>query len=174
MLDATNAALQTPVQLVFNSATTYQVNGLGASLAYTRGANIDINGWRVQITDSPHTGDTFQVAANTNGKGDNINGLRLLDLRMTGLMDGGGATYQDAFSRILGQTGSLTQQAQISRDSLKVQLDSSEAAREQVAGVNLDQEAADLMRYQQSYQGAAQVIAAADAAFRALIAAMRG
>ncbi|MSQ67316.1 MAG: flagellar hook-associated protein FlgK [Gammaproteobacteria bacterium] len=174
VLDANNAALQTPVQLVFNSASTYQVNGVGPSLAYTSGANIDINGWRVQITDSPRTGDTFQVAANPNGQGDNTNGLRLLDLRMTGFMDGGSATYQDAFGRILGQTGSLTQQAQISRDSLKVQLDSSEAAREQVAGVNLDQEAADLIRYQQSYQAAAQVIAAADAAFQALIAAMRG
>ena len=174
VLDANNAALQTPVQLVFNSATTYQVNGVGAALPYTSGANIDINGWRVQITDSPRTGDTFQVAANTNGKGDNTNGLRLLDLRSTDFMDGGSATYQDAFGRILGQTGSLTQQAEISRDSLKVQLDSSEAAREQVAGVNLDQEAADLMRYQESYQGAAQVIAAADAAFQALIAAMRG
>jgi flagellar hook-associated protein 1 FlgK len=174
VLDANNAALQTPVQLVFNSATTYQVNGVGAALPYTSGANIDINGWRVQITDSPRTGDTFQVAANTNGKGDNTNGLRLLDLRSTDFMDGGTATYQDAFSRILGQTGSLTQQAGISRDSLQVQLDSSEAAREQVAGVNLDEEAADLMRYQQSYQGAAQVIAAADAAFQMLIAALRG
>ena len=174
VLDANNAALQTPVQLVFNSAATYQVNGVGASIAYTSGANIDINGWRVQITDSPRTGDTFQVAANTNGKGDNTNGLRLLDLRSTDFMDGGTATYQDAFSRILGQTGSLTQQAEISRDSLKVQLDSSEAAREQVAGVNLDEEAADLMRYQQSYAGAAQVIAAADAAFQMLIAALRG
>ena len=174
VLDANNAALQTPVQLVFNSATTYQVNGVGAALPYTSGANIDINGWRVQITDSPRTGDTFQVAANTNGKGDNTNGLRLLDLRSTDFMDGGTATYQDAFSRILGQTGSLTQQAGISRDSLQVQLDSSEAAREQVAGVNLDEEAADLMRYQQSYAGAAQVIAAADAAFQMLIAALRG
>ena len=174
VLDANNAALQTPVQLVFNSAATYQVNGVGASITYTSGANIDINGWRVQITDSPRTGDTFQVAANTNGKGDNTNGLRLLDLRSTDFMDGGTATYQDAFSRILGQTGSLTQQATISRDSLKVQLDSSEAAREQVAGVSLDEEAADLIKYQQLYAAAAQVIATADEAFQMLIAALRG
>jgi flagellar hook-associated protein 1 FlgK len=69
--------------------------------------------------------------------------------------------------------GSLTQQAEISRDSLKVTLSNAEAARDQVAGVNLDEEAADLVRYQQAYQGAAQIVSAANQAFQALLDALR-
>jgi flagellar hook-associated protein 1 FlgK len=88
-------------------------------------------------------------------------------------MDGSTATYQDAYNQTLGQVGSLTQQAEISRDSLKVTLSNAEAARDQVAGVNLDEEAADLVRYQQAYQGAAQIVSAANQAFQALLDALR-
>jgi len=174
ILDSTDAALQTSVQLVFNTPpTTYQVNGTGALIPFNNGGNIDINGWRVQISGTPAAGDTFQVTSNTNAKGDNTNALALLNLRLKGIMDGSTATYQDAYNQTLGQVGSLTQQAEISRDSLKVTLSNAEAARDQVAGVNLDEEAADLVRYQQAYQGAAQIVSAANQAFQALLDALR-
>lgn len=174
VLDASNPALQTSTQIVFsNPPTTYQVNGAGPLIPFTSGANIDINGWRVQITGTPVAGDTYTVQANANGRGDNANGLLLFGLRSTEVMDGNTATYQDAYSQLLGQIGARTQQAQISRDALRVQLENAEAARDEIAGVNLDEEAANLVRYQQSYQGAAQVIATADVMFQALIDAMR-
>jgi flagellar hook-associated protein 1 FlgK len=171
---ATNPALQTPVSLVFNNPpTTYQVNGVGALIPYTSGNNIDVNGWRVQISGTPVAGDTFRVDPNTNAGGDNRNGLLLLDLRNVAVLDRNTATYQGSFSSLLGQVGSLNQQAEISRDALKVQLATAEASRDEVAGVNLDEEAADLVRYQQAYQGAAQIISAADQAFQALLAALQ-
>ena len=171
---ATNPALQTPVSLVFNNPpTTYQVNGAGALIPYTSGNNIDVNGWRVQISGTPVVGDTFRVDPNTNAGGDNRNGLLLLDLRNVAVLDSNTATYQGSFSSLLGQVGSLNQQAEISRDALKVQLATAEASRDEVAGVNLDEEAADLVRYQQAYQGAAQIISAADQAFQALLAALQ-
>lgn len=174
VLDPANAALQTSTQLVFNNPpTTYQVNGAGPLIPFTSGTNIDLNGWRVQITGTPVAGDTFTVQANANGRGDNANGLLMFGLRSTEIMDGNTATYQDSYSQLLGQVGARTQQAQISRNALKVQLENAEAARDEIAGVNLDEEAANLVRYQQSYQGAAQVIATADVMFEALIAAMR-
>jgi len=175
VLDAANAALQASTQIVFNNPpTTYQVNGAGPLIPYTSGGNIDINGWRVQITGAPVAGDSFSVQANTNGRGDNANGLAMFGLRSTEILDGNTATYQDAFGQLLGRVAAQTQQAQISRDALRVQLDNAEAARDSVAGVNLDEEAANLVRYQQSYQGAAQVIASAEQMFQALIQAMRG
>jgi len=174
VLNATNPALQTATQIVFNDPpTTYQLNGAGPLIPYTSGANIDVNGWRIQIKGNPVAGDSYTVQANTNGRGDNANGLLMFGLRSTEIMDGGTATYQDAYSQLLGQVGARTQQAQISRDALKVQLDNAEAARDEIAGVNLDEEAANLVRFQQSYQGAAQVIAAADVMFQALIDVMR-
>lgn len=174
VLDSTNVALQTPVQLVFNSPpTTYQVNGAGALIPFTSGTNIDINGWRVQVTGTPIAGDVFRIDPNVNGKGDNTNGRLMLDLRTTTVINGNSATYQDAYGQLLGQVGSLTQQSEISRDALKVQLSNAEASRDQVAGVNLDEEAADLIRFQQAYQGAAQIISAADQAFQALLAALQ-
>jgi flagellar hook-associated protein 1 len=174
VLDPANAALQTSTQIVFNNPpTTYQVNGAGPLIPFTSGTNIDLNGWRIQINGTPIAGDTYTVEANANGRGDNANGLLMLGLRSSEIMDGNTATYQDSYSQLLGQTGARTQQAQISRDALKVQLENAEAARDEIAGVNLDEEAANLIRYQQSYQGAAQVIATADVIFRALIEAMR-
>lgn len=174
VLDAANAALQTSTQIVFNDPpTTYQVNGAGPLIPFTSGGNIDLNGWRVQITGAPVAGDTFTIEANANGRGDNANGLLMFGLRSTEIMDGNTATYQDAYSQLLGQIGARTQQAQISRDALRVQLQNAEAARDEIAGVNLDEEAANLIRYQQSYQGAAQVIATADVMFQALIDSMR-
>jgi flagellar hook-associated protein 1 FlgK len=174
ILDPANAALQTSTQIVFNNPpTTYQVNGAGPLIPFTSGANIDLNGWRIQITGTPVAGDTYTVEANANGRGDNANGLLMFGLRSSEIMDGNTATYQDSYSQLLGQIGARTQQAQISRDALKVQLENAEAARDEIAGVNLDEEAANLVRYQQSYQGAAQVIATADVMFQALIEAMR-
>ncbi len=174
VLDATDGALQTSTQIVFNDPpTTYQINGTGPLIPYASGNNVDANGWRVQITGSPAAGDVYTVEANANGRGDNANGLLLLGLRSTEFMDGGTATYQEAYTQLLGQIGARTQQAQISRDALKVQLENAEAARDEIAGVNLDEEAANLVRYQQSYQGAAQVIAVADVMFQALLEAMR-
>ncbi len=174
VLDATDGALQTSTQIVFNDPpTTYQIDGTGPLIPYASGNNVDANGWRVQITGSPAAGDVYTVEANANGRGDNANGLLLLGLRSTEFMDGGTATYQEAYTQLLGQIGARTQQAQISRDALKVQLENAEAARDEIAGVNLDEEAANLVRYQQSYQGAAQVIAVADAMFQALLEAMR-
>jgi flagellar hook-associated protein 1 FlgK len=175
VLDASNANLQTTTQIVFNNPpTTFQLNGAGPLIPFTSGGNIDVNGWRVQVTGTPVAGDSFTVQANANGRGDNANGLDLFALRATEILNGGTASFQDAFGQLVGQVGTQVQQASISRDALRVQLDNAEAARESVAGVNLDEEAANLVRFQQSYQGAAQIIASADTMFQALLQAMRG
>src|SRR5262249_44810112 len=78
VLGATNANLLTTTNIVFTSATTYTVNG-GPAQAYTAGSNIDVNGWRVQISGAPATGDTFTVRSNAGATGDNRNALALAD-----------------------------------------------------------------------------------------------
>ncbi len=172
ILDSTDPNLLATSNITFNNPpTTFQINGAGL-FAYTSGADIDINGVRVQLTGVPAAGDQFMIEANANGGGDNANALLLADLQRTQLLEGGNATYQDAYGQLVADVGTQTRQAQISRDATAALLASSQAALQQVAGVNLDEEAANLLKFQQSYQAAAQVIAAADNLFQTLLDAV--
>ncbi|CAN0342407.1 unnamed protein product [Phaeothamnion confervicola] len=175
VLDETNAALLTTTTLVFdNPPTTYKVNGVGASVAFSNGGNIDLNGWRVQITGSPAVGDIFTVQGNAGGGGDNSNGLTLSKLQSKPILSGGTATLQEAYGVLTGVVGAAASQARISSEALATLTENAEAARDALSGVNLEEEAANLLRFQQAFQAAAQVIKAADQAFQSIIAATRG
>ena len=186
VLDNGNESLQQEVKLVFSSPTSFTVldpsgqpvvdpvsGGAMIDLAYQPGMSLKVNGWEAVLTGAPLKDDVMTVAANSGARGDNANALAMLGLRAQEILDAGNATYQEAFSRVLGDTAARTQQATINRDALKIQTESARAARDQVSGVNLDEEAADLVRFQQTYQAAAQIISAADEAFKALINAMQ-
>jgi len=174
VIDPANAALTAPTQIVFaNPPTAFQLNGAGPLIPFTSGANIDVNGWRVQITGTPNAGDVFRVDPNTNGAGDNRNGLALSALRTREILVGGTASYQDGFSQLTGKVGSRAQQAIITRDALRVQRENAEAQRDAVSAVNLDEEAANLIRFQQQFQAAAQIIQITNEAFRRLLDAVQ-
>lgn len=173
VLAVTNPALLTATQIVFNNPpTTFQINGAGPLIPYTSGGNIDANGWRVQIDGNPQAGDVFRISANANGRGDNTNGLALAGLATTKFLNAGTSTYQDAFSQLVGSIGARTEQAKISGNALTVQRENAEAARDSLAGVNTDEEAANLIRFQQAYQGAAQMIKIANDTFQTLLDAV--
>jgi flagellar hook-associated protein 1 FlgK len=172
-LDASNPALQTPVSLVFDSATTYQVNGVGASIPYVSGDDIDINGWRVTISGSPATGDSFNVGPNTNPIGDNRNALLLTQQLSRPVLDGGNTTINSASGRLVGRIGVLTNQAQTNQSAQQAIADDNARVRDSISGVNLDEEAANMLRFQQAYQAAAQMIAIADQLFQSVLDATR-
>ena len=175
ILDVTNPALLNTTQIVFNDPpTTYQINGAGPILPFTSGVDIDVNGWRVQISGAPIAGDVFTVESNAGGIGDNGNGLLLSQLQFASILEGATASFQETYGILVGEVGSTLQQARVSRDALNSLAENAQAVRDELSGVNLDEEAADLLRYQQAYQAAAQVIRAADEVFQALIAAARG
>ncbi len=175
VLDETDAALQTTVDLVFNDPpTTYQVNGVGPLLPYTSGADIDINGWRAQVTGSPQAADRFTISANTGAVGDNRNALALAALQGARLLDGGNATSLDAYGAVVSRVGSQARQAEVNEAALATLKTYAEGARAEVSGVNLDEEAANLIRFQQSYQAAAQIISSAQAAFDSLLRLLGG
>ncbi|MGH8265592.1 MAG: flagellar hook-associated protein FlgK [Steroidobacterales bacterium] len=172
VLDATHANLLNTVNIQFLSATTYSVNG-GPAIAYTSGANIDVNGWRVQITGAPATGDAFTVQANTGGVGDNRNALLAAGLQSRNVLAGGTASLGGAFSVLVGAVGTEAQQAGVTRDAQSAIASQAKEAVSAASGVNLDEEAADLVRWQHAYQAAAQTIAVASTIFDTLIAAVR-
>ena len=161
-----------PVDIVFTSATTYTVNG-GPAQTYTAGGNIDVNGWRLQINGAPATGDTFTVRSNAGAVGDNGNAFALADAMKSGVIEGGTVSVSSAVERLTGNLGLQTRAAQMSRDAEASVNESDLAARDAISGVNLDEEAANMLRYQQAYQAAAQIIAAAGEMFDTLINAVR-
>jgi len=172
VLDATNASLLTTANIVFANTTQFSING-GPLQAYTPGANINANGWRVRITGTPKAGDTFSVQSNAGGAGDNGNALLLGALQTTDILDGSSTTYQGAYGRLVADVGAQARQAGIGLTAATTLKKQAVAARESVSGVNLDEEAANLMRFQQSYQASAQAIAVAGTIFDALISAVR-
>jgi flagellar hook-associated protein 1 FlgK len=172
VLDANDAQLLTTTNIVFTSATTYSVNG-GADVTFTPGANIDVNGWRVAINGAPATGDSFTVRSNVGAVGDNRNAFALADAMKSGVIEGGTVSISAAVDRMAGSLGLQTRAAQLSRDAESSVNQSDLAARDAVSGVNLDEEAANMLRYQQAYQAAAQIIAISGQLFDELINAVR-
>lgn len=158
------------------TADSYLVrNGSGttvASGAYTAGAAIAFNGIETTVSGSLNVGDSFTISPNANGVSDNRNALALAALQDNRLLNGGTATYQDLYSGLLADVGIKTHQSEISGQAQASMLTQAVAARESLSGVNLDEEAANVLRFQQAYSAAAQVIATANSMFQTLIAAI--
>lgn len=159
------------------SADSYLVlDGSGTVLdadAYTSGATIAFNGLEAVVTGSANLGDRFSIAGNQGGVGDNRNMLALAGLQTKATLDKGNASYLDVYGRMVANVGAKSQQAAITRDAQATLLQQSVSARESVSGVNLDEEAAALIRFQQAYQAAAQVISTANELFQTLLGAVR-
>lgn len=171
--------LRDTVTLTFNNPpTTFNVAGATTgspivTVPYVSGQPISFNGWTVKVTGTPAAGDVFRVGANTNGVSDNRNALLLAQLQTQRTLDNGTATYQDAYGQLVANVGTQTRQAEITRNAQEVLKNQAIESRDSLSGVNLDEEAADLVRLQQAYQAAAQVIAVSDTLFQALLGAVR-
>jgi flagellar hook-associated protein 1 FlgK len=126
-----------------------------------------------QATGTPANGDAFTIGDNTNGDTDNRNALALAALMRSQVMAGGTATYGDIYGELIADVGSRTHAADLGRQAQQIAHEQAVAAREAISGVNLDEEAANLVRFQQAYQAAAQVISTANTMFDTLMLLMR-
>lgn len=169
-----NANLQQPVTITFTSPTTFNVTGTGTGdpvgVAYAAGSDISYNGWTIQISGTPAAGDVFTLGPNSNGVADNRNGVLLGALQTRSTMEGGTATYQSAYSAIVAEVGNKARQVEITGQAQQSLLEQAQSARDQLSGVNLDEEAANLLRYQQAYQAAAKVLGIASTLFEEILA----
>lgn len=169
-----NANLTQPVTITFTSPTTFDVVGTGtgnpAGVAYTSGGNISYNGWTIQISGTPAAGDVFTIGPNTNGKGDNRNALLLAGLQSSSLLAGGSATLQDAYAQLVSEIGNKTRELQVNASAQSAVIQQTEATEQSLAGVNLDEEAANLIRYQQAYQAAGKALQIAATLFDSILA----
>jgi flagellar hook-associated protein 1 FlgK len=173
VLDSTNPNLLTAVTIAFTSPTTYTING-GPANAYTSGGNIAANGWQVQISGAPASGDSFTVTSNAGGTGDNRNALAAANQQNAGVLNNGTTSITAGVSALITGLGSQAQQintAQTAQAAVNAQaLTSVQSA----SGVNLDEEAANLLQWQQAYQAAAQALTIGNSLFTTLIDSVNG
>jgi flagellar hook-associated protein 1 len=173
-----NANLQQTVTITFTSPTTFDVSGTGTGnptgVAYVSGQDISYNGWTFKITGAPATGDLFTVSANTNGYDDNRNALAIAGLQTASTLGGATASYGDVYSEIVADVGTKTHAAQLDSTAQSTLLQQVTDQRNSISGVNLDEEAANMLRFQQAYQAAAQMVTVSGAIFQTLLAAVRG
>ncbi len=172
VIDVSDADLLDPVSIDFLSPLTYSIDG-GPALAYTSGSAIDYNGWRVNISGTPATGDSFTVSANNGGVGDNRNARLLADLQSARILNGSKSTMTDAYGQLLTRTGSMTASVSMKHDALNALNQHAIASRDAVSGVNLEEEAASLLKFQQAFQASAQVINIANQLFDTVMQAVR-
>ena len=117
--------------------------------------------------------DPAKIAAASNGgaAGNNSNMLAMIELRDQSLLKGSTATYGEVYNNLLSDVAVRTQRAQASAETETALLGSALDRQSSLQGVNLDEEAANLVRYQQAYQAAAQIVAVANEVFDTLLRA---
>ena len=178
-------AAQDPVRLTFDGAgqVTYQIydhlsstwSAASAPMDYTPGQPITINGWSITLTGTPAAGDTVDVAnALDFGEAFRLNAGNagaFLDLRDKKVFDEG-TTLSDGFSAAMAVVGTRTQSVQLAEKLSSTVAKNLEMDRTAVSGVNLDEEAARLLQYQQAYQASAKVIQIAQSLFDSMLNAV--
>ncbi|HMN81910.1 MAG TPA: flagellar hook-associated protein FlgK [Burkholderiaceae bacterium] len=165
--DASGGDLASPVTLTFTGAGSFDVSGGGTGdptgVAYVAGQSISFNGWTIRLTGTPQPGDTVTISPTSSGATDNRNAKNLLDLLDRPLVNGG--TFNEAYADLIADVGTRAGSAETAQQMSTQALSNATLARDQVSGVSLDEEAARLMQYQQAYQAAARLIAAAQSMF---------
>jgi flagellar hook-associated protein 1 len=172
IIDRTAAGFSDPVDIEFIDANSYTING-GPPIAWAPGDTIAVNGWELTLNGEPVAGDVFRVRPTPPGSSDNANMRVMAGLDDAKLLTNGTGSLNEA---LRDMTVAIGFAARNSGDALAAQtaIDNQLVQnRESVSGVNLDEEAANLLRFQQAYQAAAQMITVADTMFQSLLQATR-
>ena len=187
-----------PVRVVINAAGNYEVydasdNIIGTTLASTKGGNIlanmlsDVNdpdslvygdtgtypGFDFSITGTVRNGDSFVIELNTNGFADNSNGILMQNLEQAQLVQGRiNQTVSAAYSDMVSDLGSTISVSNVNLEAATAKRDQTLTITEESSGVDLNEEASNLVRYQQCYQACARIISVSQTVFDSLLSAL--
>ena len=128
---------------------------------------VEFNGLQIKLSHAPAVGDSYKVDGNFDGLGNNVNMLDMVDLNKKPTANG--KTIANTYIDQINNVGNLAQQAIITQEALTVVNDQAIEARDKVSGVNLDDEAAALIRYQQAYQACAKALQVSGELFDAIV-----
>ena len=165
--------------VTFTTGSHYQItwknpqNGLVTVLAerdYDPLRGIEYQGLKFTLNKAPVAGDKFLLDGNHDGTGNNQTMLDMVDLQKKKVIGGaGGRTIAESYEETVGKVGNFSSQASIAQKALQVVNDQAIEARDKVSGVSLDNEAADLIRFQQAYQASAKAMQVANTLFDAIL-----
>jgi flagellar hook-associated protein 1 FlgK len=181
-------ALGAPVTLAYSAtgggltgfppaqAVTSTLNGVATvypagttPIPFTAGASYAFGGISVTLAGAPAEGDSFTIGPNTSGAGDNRNMNLLAKIQTSNIMEGGKASLQSSYAELVSYVGNKTREVQVNSDAGDALLKQATDAQQNVSGVNLDEEAANLLKYQQAYQAAGKVMQMASSLFDVLL-----
>jgi flagellar hook-associated protein 1 FlgK len=191
-----------PAQILFTAADEYQVLDSGGNLITTVSGTTDFTnmlaqaagtagwpaafsaldnypGYDLSLQGVPKAGDSFSIAYNTDGLNDNRNGLTMADLQNVDSMQlnnsgsGDPVSFHEAYANIVSDIGQKSASADISLKAAQALKSQSKNWFESVSGVSLDEEAANLVRYQQSYSAAARLLGTAQDLFNTILGIVR-
>ncbi len=179
ILDVTDPNLRQPINLVFNDpATSFDIvdsdtgTVLAAAQPYTAGADVDFNGWRIRIEGTAQAADLFVVETNAGGTA--FHNLReMSDLQVEDYFENGTASLEDLYQNALGEAAGVASAAELGAASAETLRGNIAERLQSEIGVDLDQEAADLLRFQQMYQANARVLTVAKDIFDTILGAVR-
>ncbi|GLQ86792.1 flagellar hook-associated protein FlgK [Dyella flagellata] len=174
--NSANANLLSGATITFGAGSNYTItDGAGNTTTgtYTSGQPIIADGWSLGLSGTPASGDKFTVAANSNGLNDNSNALSLAALANTGVINGGKTSVVASYGNLTAQIGSAGSLASANLSTQTSMYNQAMGAQQSYAGVNLNQEAANLVQFQQAFQASAQVISTAEQIFSSLITALQ-
>jgi flagellar hook-associated protein FlgK len=175
-VDSKQALRSQPLKIRFDSPTSFSIVDFNTNTIVAE-RSFDPNylepaftyqGVQISFSNAPKTGDIFTIDGNKDGTGNNENMLQLIGLESESIM-GGGKTFASAYIDNVNDMGNIARQAAISQSALKVVYEQAVTARDQVSGVSLDEEAADLVRYQQAYQASAKILQVASQLFDSVL-----
>ncbi|MBL0088394.1 MAG: flagellar hook-associated protein FlgK [Ideonella sp.] len=161
-----------PLTLKFSSATgDYDLldstNAVVASGTWDASSPISYNGFALKLKGTPAMGDVFSIAPTAYPAASNGNALAFDQMASTRLIEG--ETFSDAYAQVLSGMGVRVQSAMNAAETSSAVSASANQALASEVGVNLDEEAAKLIQYQQAYQAAAKMLTTAQTVMDVLL-----
>lgn len=163
-----------PVTVTPSDGSPAIIYPAGTPVTYADGATITFDGISLVVSGSPIAGDKFTVDSNAGGVADNRNALLLAGLQTQNTLakntlGSGTASYQSAYSQLVSLVGNKTREVEVTAKAQAGLVLQTQQAQQSLSGVNLDEEAANLLRYQQAYQAAGKMIQIATTLFATLL-----
>ncbi|WP_232848392.1 flagellar hook-associated protein FlgK [Bowmanella yangjiangensis] len=154
----------------------------GWPAAFSPPAQADYPGYDISLEGVPKAGDTFSIGYNTDGVDDNRNGLALAGLQDVNTVrrdaskpysDQNATTFHGAYADTVSSVGEKAASANIELKAAKAMVQQSTDWFQSVSGVSLDEEAANLIRFQQAYAASARILSTAQSLFDTILSAAR-
>jgi flagellar hook-associated protein 1 FlgK len=143
------------------------------NIKFVDGATYSFSGVSVTISGKPGNGDQFKIEGNSSGVGDTRNIAALGELQTKNIFNNGTATLTSSYAQMVSQVGNKTREVQVNAQAGNALLAQATGAQADVSGVNLDEEAANLIKYQQAYQASSKVMQIAGTIFDTLLSISR-